>query len=234
MDKVIEFKYAFGSLEEIREGGLDRLATTGNVLELEPYFESSGLIIPKIVGVYQREGVVFQGETEKEYSEHLTRLIQRLSERLEELAERIKREEGLEDKIAHNLICVGYEPKQIPRDILRNYFSDARVKICDWREMPSFYEKQTWKIIEIMDEWTEICEADIKKSFYLKGDEKKRALEVFSSGIQTLSQQQEEYGLTTQESVFLNMIRDLRRVMESKITSNPLLINLFSEILEIE
>jgi len=122
------YEYGFGKIKDILNGKTNR---ADSIEDLDLSEEKTLIIIPKIIGVYQRDGI-YNGPPGEEILSTMEQLT-------------VSTKTGNIEEMTSNLICVIYDPTIIQEDILKKVLKKdilGRVKYTRHGEqIPDFYKK---------------------------------------------------------------------------------------------
>lgn len=225
MEKVTEYRYGVGSLEEVRDGSVKK--RNFSLSKIKRYFarqgKKKGIILPEVVGIYQEFSLVSQREFEKRAMPLLRYFVRHDTDILEEAAKfSLESRTGLEDRVNPYLISVCYNPNVVPEVVIRDFLRDffGRVLIRDCREIPNFYDKGTEEL--------EIALEDMIRT----KDDEERKKNAERTG-EKLDAQLKNYGLTRDEYAFLKILQNVRNPDMGGFVNNPVLMKSLSEFLSL-
>jgi|SRR3989344_5649973 len=203
MDSITTYKYAYGDLNSIKRGEFDKMQTGNSIEELSLYEATSkGILLPRVVGVYQEWKFIPESEDEKEKSESMNSR----KESLEDSFLRLQTElVGHNDRFNNYLIHLGYDSKTYPsKELLRQIFDEefpSRIRISSYNKMPDLGMKDVGYIDESFDEEMKVIikARDMREMLELTRPVTKKDYEV-------LRKQLEEFGLTKMEYHLFNLV----------------------------
>lgn len=207
MDKITNFKYSYGRLNEIKEGNLPRMELSsemiGHFFREQP---KSVIMVPELIGIYQISSLKFDGEFENECGNVEKEIFKKLSEYNQETFKELLRTVfGKKDSSHSELIGIIYDSMTMPGEIARAAFNDelGRIRFFDFRNTPHFYDKNTAQLSFFMDKF-----AKQKRSMGEVLEEDKKAAE---DACIRLNNQMIKYGLTREEYAFFEIMDNMKK-----------------------
>ncbi len=204
MDRVIEYKCAYGGIEDIRKGEMPKVDL--NLPIMKYFFETSHetrskLIMPEVLGIYQIEKILPQTEYEKQNERNLD-IESNIFRSIKDMRyDDILQDFGKKDNAHSDLIHIAYNPKVMSLDIVEELFKEniGRIRYSDWEKLPDFYAKRTAEIDAYDYKIRKLVGDNFEGSRHSDEDKLKKELNI------KLSEQLKIYGLTRMEYVFLEL-----------------------------
>ena len=226
MDRVISYKYALGTGEQIRLGNFDKENFQRDPSQLVKKIieQGTGLIVPRFIGIYQFHEIMPHtgNQEERELIKDLERNEERHQKSLNDLANlEIASSFGIKDNSHPGLIFVAYNPSIWTPDLVRESIGSRinRVIIAPFGEIPNFDGKDTTITETILEKGQRIFEVQ---------QDRRKALEFVKPEVQIFQDQANLYGLTRQEYAFLNMVG--RAENHPSLITGPELIKAIQEL----
>jgi len=203
MEKFTDYSCSIGTIEQIKKGLLDKVDI--NLDYLKSFFKKADgkkIIVPKLVGIYQKESVIYRPEEfEKVADEGIRTFL--TSSNLSILRSFL----GIRNNLDNYLINVSYASNLIPDSkLVRNMLKDdlGRVSVSSLDNFPDLSMKNTAAIPMVKEflakEYLIAQQTRDIGGFHAKENEKMNYL------CEKLRMQQKEYGLTIDEYTFLEVI----------------------------
>lgn len=236
MDRITYFEYAYGSIEDLRKGDLEQIKPSSCIDRLD--ISNKGvIIIPRFIGVYQREEIKPDNQEEREELKGKRELMRKIEGVMNLVSRLCLEEEGKEESFHSDLIHIIYDSRVYNAKLVRELLgrSSGRIGVSSYNDMPDFNAKE---ITEMLDRLRKIADGihyGIKT--ILMQEDREEFAELLRNdaqdGYSFLDSQLRNYGLTRVEYAFLLMMRKLKAREERKIETDPFLIELASKILEL-
>lgn len=210
------YDYLVGSPEAVREGRGNRLILPDDIRILERRLSMEnpkGILLPRIVGVYQRTELREDAELREERYEVKFKL-----------EEALRKMPGFdEDRVHPDLIHVLHDPS-IPRDVARMLVQDPRkrVAVSSVQTAPLIYEKPS-------SDFFDLAYQIIRDSF-ARGHDIKAAMKDNKERLENLEGNLRGYGLTRIEDMLLSLMT----LCGSEIARSAHRIKLFQEMMQEE
>ena len=150
MNKLIEFQYAYGTIEQLKEGKFDSMPVAESLTQLELSFENKGVFIPRFVGVYQNFNFGIDGrELDDNRNKQISGFIRMMDDAF--CQPFFEARFGCTDRSYHSLIHVGSEDG-LERHITKGLFQDSmgRVAFSEISNLPDFRNKKTFLVDDIL------------------------------------------------------------------------------------
>ncbi|MBD3247600.1 hypothetical protein GF378_03200 [Candidatus Pacearchaeota archaeon] len=229
MDKIITYKYALGNPSDLREGNFEKMLSSDNLKDfnLARKRKSKDLVLPEFIGVYQQENFIFHNYDESIHKQEIEDQYKEFNDFLHHQSNHLLAVKfGQEDKINPDLIHVIYNKdngwtKTLVKECLKD--SIGRLVLSNSSSSPDFGRKNTSTCYSMMIEEMKKTGQDMA-SYLLKNQSKlKEALDTAS-----------KFGLTREEYVFMELLRDASKQEKSneEIIDNLLLLGLTESLIE--
>ena len=203
MDKITYYTYAFGGIEDLKEGNFDSMQTAKSLDSLV-LMDLSPIIVPKFIGVYQDWKA--KRDSEEEFFE-----AEVACAKISEIIRTIAASEG-ENLCIPSLIHLGYDPSY-PEEMARELLGENthRIRTSPYDALPDFGEKNTAEIGCIRQAISS------EKTF---GGFQKAVRSASTESYDILSIQLSTFGLTTEEYGVLKLLARLRQSEPKKFKKN--------------
>lgn len=230
MDRIVTYKYAAGTVDELREIDYEKIDVRDNLDSARKNLDSlsEGIIaIPRFVGAYQERGFVTHtnSDDEKQAAELCECITGLLGGMVDEASKKvIKSRTGFKDRAHPKLIHVGYDGRFYTPNIVRMSFGDEinRLGYSKLEDMPDFSGKDT-----------ESLYLAIKSALKLiHGEEDEEIRDDLKKALQSVRNNTRDYGLTREEYVLL-MAAEKMHSGPSKLVTEPGAVNAGIKIAEL-
>jgi len=215
MDRITYFQYAFGRIEDLKEGTLENLRTIDSLSDIEttklsenPDFKvpQKGIILPKFIGVYQDWRLKADNGREREYEEEFEQIMKGMEDGLNGLIKTIGELRGHKDGFNERLIHICFDPTLYPQELVRSLLGEGsgRIRVSPYYNHPNFNEKNT--------SLDEIYTGRLNDFFNQPDKDKKREEieKIAAGGYEEMRIQLQRFGLTRQESTIFEILGRLR------------------------
>lgn len=203
MEKISYYKFAYGSIENIKQGNFGKVQVASSFPELEIPPITTKIVVPKLVGVYQ-EWKLTQNIYTMEDSPELEGIerINKLQESfIQEGFKYMIEDFGKKEDCHPHLIHICYDPKIMQFDLVRSFFeSRDRLGFSLYDNIPDFDQKNSEGLYDIIHRWVK-ARNDMDPSETRK---------IAQEGCLFLNVRKLDYGLTREEYVTLQQLDRFR------------------------